>query len=176
MDGIDAALLDCSTDRPAIIATYASKFSPVICRQLEAALRLEDPRNADLTDLDQSIGEAFATATNTLLANTHTEPGSVTAIGSHGQTIRHEPDAPAPYSLQIGNPQTISKLTGIDVVADFRSADIEAGDHHPAPNSRQSRYRFRHRARQYPDGCLDAPPPRSADGPGWPDGGQRQRQ
>jgi len=127
MDGIDAALLDCSTDRPAIIATHASKFSPVIRQQLETALRLEDPRNADLADLDQSIGEAFAAATNALLKNTHTEPGSVTAIGSHGQTIRHEPDASAPYSLQIGNPQTISKLTGIDVVADFRSADIEAG-------------------------------------------------
>ncbi len=127
MDGIDAALLDCSTGKPAIIATHASEFSPGIRRQLEAALKLDTPRNADLADLDQAIGEAFAVAANALLANAHTEPRSVTAIGSHGQTIRHEPDAPKPYSLQIGDPHTISKLTGIDVVADFRSADIEAG-------------------------------------------------
>jgi anhydro-N-acetylmuramic acid kinase len=127
MDGIDAVLLDCSTDKPAIIATHASEFSPAIRRQLEAALQLDNPRTADLADLDQAIGEAFAAAANALLAEAHTEPGSVTAIGSHGQTIRHEPDAPEPYSLQIGNPRTISKLTGIDVIADFRSADIEAG-------------------------------------------------
>jgi anhydro-N-acetylmuramic acid kinase len=127
MDGIDAALLDFSAGTPAIIATHASEFSPGIRRRLEAAIHLDNPRNADLADLDQRLGEAFAAAANALLADTHTDPGSVAAIGSHGQTIRHEPDAPEPYSLQIGNPQTICKLTGIDVVADFRSADIEAG-------------------------------------------------
>ncbi len=127
MDGIDAALLDCSTGKPTIITTHAREFSPEIHRRLEEAIRLDDPRNADLADLDQVLGEAFAAAVNALLADAHMDPGAITAIGSHGQTIRHEPDAPEPYSLQIGNPLTISQLTGIDVVADFRSADIEAG-------------------------------------------------
>ena len=52
---------------------------------------------------------------------------TIAAIGSHGQTLRHQPDASAPYSLQIGNPETIASGTGIVTVADFRSADIAAG-------------------------------------------------
>jgi anhydro-N-acetylmuramic acid kinase len=51
----------------------------------------------------------------------------IRAIGSHGQTLRHQPDAITPYSLQIGNPATIASGTGITTVADFRSADIAAG-------------------------------------------------
>jgi anhydro-N-acetylmuramic acid kinase len=127
MDGIDAALLDCSTGTPVIIATHASEYSPGLRQRLEAAIQLANPCNADLSDLDETLGDAFAAAVNDLLTTAHIDPGSVAAIGSHGQTIRHEPDAPEPYSLQIGNPQRISRLTGIDVVADFRSADIKAG-------------------------------------------------
>jgi anhydro-N-acetylmuramic acid kinase len=51
----------------------------------------------------------------------------VTAIGSHGQTVRHQPDGRRPYSLQIGNPDIIATGTGVTTVADFRSADIAAG-------------------------------------------------
>jgi anhydro-N-acetylmuramic acid kinase len=127
MDGVDAALLDCSTAQPHVIATYAGSYPPGLRRQLDAALLLEDPPAADLGALDVAVGEAFASTATTLLKNAGFTPGDITAIGSHGQTIRHEPNAPAPYSLQIGAPGTISRLTGIDVVADFRTADIAAG-------------------------------------------------
>ncbi|HUT41369.1 MAG TPA: anhydro-N-acetylmuramic acid kinase [Gammaproteobacteria bacterium] len=127
MDGVDAALLDCSTPHPQVIATHAGAYSAELRRQLDAALLLENPLAVDLDELDTAVGEAFASAANALLAHAAVEPGAVTAIGSHGQTIRHEPNAPAPYSLQIGAPRAISRLTGIDVVADFRTADIEAG-------------------------------------------------
>ena len=49
------------------------------------------------------------------------------AIGSHGQTLRHEPYSEAPFTLQIGNPGIIAAGTGITTVADFRSADIALG-------------------------------------------------
>lgn len=62
-----------------------------------------------------------------MLSKSGTAPDAVIAIGSHGQTIRHEPDAATPYSLKIGNADTIASRTGIDVIADFRRADIEAG-------------------------------------------------
>ena len=52
MDGIDAALVDLSAAKPVIVATYASRFSPALHRQLEAAIRLDNPRAADLTALD----------------------------------------------------------------------------------------------------------------------------
>ena len=127
MDGIDAALVDFSTDTPNILATHSHSYPAALHRQLETALQLEDPLAADLTALDDAVGEVFAAATNELLAHAHYDPDSIAAIGSHGQTIRHEPDIATPYSLQIGNPARIASLTNIDVVADFRRADIEAG-------------------------------------------------
>ena len=127
MDGIDAALVDCSSGQPVLVAKHGSKYPADLRKRLDAATRLENPLAENLTALDNDIGRAFAQAANTLLADTHFSATQITAIGSHGQTIRHEPDAPVPYSLQIGNPRLISELTGIDVIADFRSADIEAG-------------------------------------------------
>jgi anhydro-N-acetylmuramic acid kinase len=81
----------------------------------------------NLAELNNDIGKEFAETANALLADAGFTPEEITAIGSHGQTIRHEPNAPAPYTLQMGNPQLISELTGIDVVADFRTPDMKAG-------------------------------------------------
>jgi anhydro-N-acetylmuramic acid kinase len=127
MDGIDAALLDLSSSQPVILATHSHAYPARLHEQLEAALQLEDPLQADLAALDQNVGACFAAAANALLHQSSIDPAAVTAIGSHGQTIRHEPDIARPYSLQIGNPDIIAAHTGIDVVADFRRADIEAG-------------------------------------------------
>jgi anhydro-N-acetylmuramic acid kinase len=127
MDGIDAALVDFTASRPDLISTHSHSYPAALHRQLEAALELEAPLLTDLTAIDAAVGETFAAATNELLSKAGMAPEDIIAIGSHGQTIRHEPDAPAPYSLQIGNPGIIAMRTGIDVVADFRRADIEAG-------------------------------------------------
>jgi anhydro-N-acetylmuramic acid kinase len=127
MDGIDAILVDFSSGQPTILATHDRGYPPHILEQLEAALLLDDLLAPDLTQLDKAVGECFASAVEELLHRTGVSPAAVTAIGSHGQTIRHEPNAPTPYSLQIGDPRTIAAMSGIDVIADFRRADIEAG-------------------------------------------------
>jgi anhydro-N-acetylmuramic acid kinase len=41
--------------------------------------------------------------------------------------IRHRPDIDKPFSLQIGNATRLAELTGIDVISDFRTADIKVG-------------------------------------------------
>jgi anhydro-N-acetylmuramic acid kinase len=127
MDGIDAALVDCTSDQPCLITAQGFSYPPELRNRLVAATQLANPRTENLSGLDDDLGREFAAATNSLLEYAQVTAGEITAIGSHGQTIRHEPDAPAPYTLQIGNPQLISHLTGIDVVADFRSPDIAAG-------------------------------------------------
>jgi anhydro-N-acetylmuramic acid kinase len=127
MDGIDAALVDFSPVHTHVIATHSEPYPGTVHRQLIAALDLPDPRNANLAGLDIAVGESFAHATNRLLNMAGVDRAEVRAIGSHGQTIRHEPNAAQPYSLQIGNPEIIAANTGIKVVADFRSADIRAG-------------------------------------------------
>jgi len=60
-----------------------------------------------------------------LLKNTGLYPEKITAIGVHGQTVRHRPEYG--YTLQINNPALLAELTDIDVIADFRSRDIAAG-------------------------------------------------
>jgi len=127
MDGIDAALVDFSSLRPRILGTHKEPYPAALQKQLAAAMQLEDPLGQDLSPLDEETGQCFARAANRLLELAGMESSAIRAIGSHGQTLRHEPGAAQPYSLQTGSPGVIANATRIDVVADFRRADIEAG-------------------------------------------------
>ncbi|MEM7430982.1 MAG: anhydro-N-acetylmuramic acid kinase [Pseudomonadota bacterium] len=128
MDGIDAALVSFSDDGIELLATHEHAYEESLREQLAIATHNTSLQRADqVAELHAAVGNAFRDATNTLLHSTETEPQEVVAIGSHGQTLRHEPDADEPYSLQIGDAQLIADGTGITTVADFRSADIEAG-------------------------------------------------
>ena len=127
MDAIDAALVDFSGRQPDIIATHNQPYPEDLKNRLVTALGLSAPLAADLSGLDKAVGKAFSDAVDKLLVLASIPADRVSAIGSHGQTIHHAPDAPQPYSLQIGNAALIAAQTGIDVVADFRRADIEAG-------------------------------------------------
>ncbi len=62
-----------------------------------------------------------------LLEDSGTPRERVTAIGSHGQTLRHRTDISPPFTWQIGDPNTVVEMTGITVVGDFRRRDIAAG-------------------------------------------------
>ncbi|MBL4630089.1 MAG: anhydro-N-acetylmuramic acid kinase, partial [Paraglaciecola sp.] len=76
---------------------------------------------------DRAVAEVFAQASLQLLKDNYIRPDQITAIGSHGQTIRHMPLGEHSFSLQIGDPNTLATLTGIDVIADFRRKDIALG-------------------------------------------------
>lgn len=79
--------------------------------------------------LDRELGGLFADAVLQLLQTTGYSASDITAIGSHGQTIRHRPrlNNGFGFTLQIGDPNTIAEITGITTVADFRRRDIVAG-------------------------------------------------
>jgi anhydro-N-acetylmuramic acid kinase len=64
-----------------------------------------------------------------LLSGSGLRPSAVLAIGAHGQTVRHRPQCfdDSGYTIQLNNPALLAELTGIDVVADFRSRDVAAG-------------------------------------------------
>ncbi len=78
-------------------------------------------------ELDAHLGETFASATLALIENNQLDANTIQAIGSHGQTIKHDPDSSLPYTIQIGNPSIIAERTNITTVADFRRRDIAAG-------------------------------------------------
>ena len=128
MDGIDAALVSFEDRSVNMVATLESDYPEELRHQLLAARDDSTLRDCgDVPELHQRVGECFRDAANELLSSTGTDPSSVAAIGSHGQTLRHEPDAEQPFSLQIGDPDLIARGTGITTVADFRTADIQLG-------------------------------------------------
>ena len=127
MDGIDVALIDCFTQKPHLVATHSKPWPDSIRLQLQQVQQLDDEAIFGLHELDRAIAVQFAEATLELLDVAGTDVNEVIAIGSHGQTIRHRPQADKPFSLQLGNGQHIADRTGIQTVSDFRSADIEAG-------------------------------------------------
>ena len=63
----------------------------------------------------------------TALERAGLSPDDIAAVGSHGQTIRHDPDGRWPSTTQIGDPNVIAQRTGITTVADFRRRDVAAG-------------------------------------------------
>jgi anhydro-N-acetylmuramic acid kinase len=128
MDAIDAALVDFDVAPLRIIATSATPFEPSLKRRISALI--DDADNVALDEvgeIDVELGRALANAALTLMASAGVSAGQVTAIGSHGQTLRHRPDLAAPFTWQIGDPNILAERTGVSVVADFRRRDVAAG-------------------------------------------------
>ncbi|HEY8682814.1 MAG TPA: anhydro-N-acetylmuramic acid kinase [Rhodanobacter sp.] len=127
-DSIDVALVDFAGGMPRVQATHAHPWPTalrermLVLAQGEAALDLDA-----FGRLDVEIGHCFADAALQLFAQCGIPAQTVRAIGSHGQTLRHRPTGEYPFTLQLGDPCVIAERCGIDVVADFRRADIAAG-------------------------------------------------
>jgi len=127
-DAIDAALLDFAGEKPQVRAARSTPY-PAALRERVLGLSQRDA-TVDLDAfgaLDTAIGEAFAAAALALLADAGIRADEVSAIGSHGQTLRHRPRPPQCFTLQVGCPHVIAERTGCTVVADFRRRDVAAG-------------------------------------------------
>ena len=128
MDGIDAALVRFGDRSLDIIETHQHEYPQPLSERLFAAIC--DPAihsTDDVADLHRDVGQCFCDAALALTRKASVDAKAVHAIGSHGQTVRHEPNAENPFSLQIGDGALISAGTGITTVADFRTADIALG-------------------------------------------------
>ena len=127
-DGIDAALVSFEHERPRLLAARTHPWSTALREQVLAMAQGETALDLDAFGrLDVALGHGFAEAALALLRDSGTPAGAVRAIGSHGQTVRHRPTGEHPFTLQLGDPATIAERCGIDVVADFRRADVAAG-------------------------------------------------
>jgi anhydro-N-acetylmuramic acid kinase len=128
MDAIDAALVDFDVAPLRVIATSATAFDPALKRRMTALIdRAASVALDEVGQLDVELGRAFAQAALSLMHRAGVGSSRVTAIGSHGQTLRHRPDLATPFTWQIGDPNTLAEMTGISVVADFRRRDVAAG-------------------------------------------------
>ena len=127
MDGIDAALVSFDHSCVLFSRTHQFPYPADLRRSLLRAIR--EPQNCtvdDVGELDQRVGECFRDAANAIVADANIDPTEIRAIGSHGQTLRHQPNAARPFSLQIGDARIIAASNGITTVANFRHADIAA--------------------------------------------------
>jgi anhydro-N-acetylmuramic acid kinase len=130
LDGIDAVVVDFADGQPGKLGTLASACMPIPDAVRERILRLCSPGNHEIDamgELDSELGTLFAAAATEVIRSAGLRAEDIVAIGSHGQTIRHRPAGTHPFTLQIGDPNTIAELTGITTVADFRRRDVAAG-------------------------------------------------
>ena len=129
LDGVDGVLADFSGSQPRVLAHHAMPFEPALKQEL---LALNTPSDNELHRAAlaaNGLVRVYAQTVQALLTETNTSASDVCAIGAHGQTVRHQPGAfdGTGYTLQLNNPALLAELTGIDVVADFRSRDVAAG-------------------------------------------------
>ncbi|MEO7885348.1 MAG: anhydro-N-acetylmuramic acid kinase [Polaromonas sp.] len=136
LDGADGVLVDFSGEKLRVLAAATESFDGVFRAEL---LALNSPTHNELhraAVAANHIAAAYARVVDALLGQAAAQgiaAPQVRAIGAHGQTVRHQPQrtsdepAGAGYTLQLNNPALLAELTGIDVVADFRSRDVAAG-------------------------------------------------
>lgn len=127
MDAVDVALVSFYESFPKLLSTASYPMPENFKAQ---CLELSQRGQGSIDDygrLDVLAGELFAEAVLHLLKTTNVKASEVRAIGSHGQNLRHRPNAKPPFSLQIGDPNIIAERTGILTIADFRRRDLAAG-------------------------------------------------
>lgn len=133
LDGVDGALVDFgdSGRRLAInvLAHVHRPFSTEFSREL---LALNSPQSNELhraAIAGNELAVLSSEVVHELLGTSGLSPSTITAIASHGQTVRHRPSEfdGIGYTLQLDSPALLAERTGIDVIADFRSRDLAAG-------------------------------------------------
>jgi anhydro-N-acetylmuramic acid kinase len=124
LDGVDAVLAEISAAGTVhILRTHYIPYPDDLRREL---LALHTPQANEIhlaAQIGNTLARLYAETTLSLLGDV--DRSTIRAIGSHGQTVRHRPADG--YTLQIGNAALLAELTGLNVVADFRSRDIAAG-------------------------------------------------
>jgi anhydro-N-acetylmuramic acid kinase len=136
LDGVDAVLVDFTTAEAPEAVSAMKVRGHVHCvfpEPLRAELlALNTPGDNELHRAalaGNALARLYAELVATLLKKHQRLATQIVAIGAHGQTVRHQPviDGQPGYSLQVNNPALLAELSGISVVADFRSRDVAAG-------------------------------------------------
>lgn len=123
-----------SADGVSVAAVRPRPFKVLACRTYpyEAALRrrILRARNAsvqELSLLNFELGMVFARAARRFCREEKLPLSCLAAVGSHGQTVLHDPRGKIPNTLQIGEASFLAEALGAPVVSDFRPRDMAAG-------------------------------------------------
>jgi len=127
LDGVDGVLVASPGGQ-----VLAEAYVPFPAELRETLMVLQAPSENELHRealAANALARHYADCVKTLLASAGLPASAITAVGAHGQTIRHRPGEfdGVGYTRQLNAPALIAELTGIDVVADIRSRDVAAG-------------------------------------------------
>lgn len=127
LDAIDVVIAERTSHGFKQIGGYAPDITPFLRTQL---LKICHKKHVDLQSLgviDHQFALACAEAVHQLLEKHHISSKMIIAIGSHGQTIYHDPIGKYPFTQQIGDANLIAAKTQIPCVSDFRRMDMAYG-------------------------------------------------
>jgi anhydro-N-acetylmuramic acid kinase len=134
LDGIDAILLRVTGADPAeiswdVVGFLTESYSPEERERIARAIASGGVH--DLALLGRDLALRFGATFLRLLESTGTDPADVRVLGSHGQTVWHDPPTEGlrGATLQVGDPSTLAETTGCPVVSDVRARDMAAGGH-----------------------------------------------
>ncbi|MHC4154188.1 MAG: anhydro-N-acetylmuramic acid kinase [Planctomycetota bacterium] len=131
-DGVDAVVVDILRNGVKVLAFDTFGYSTGLRRTILGLCKPKPCRTADICHLNFVLGEVFAQSIVTLCRNSGIDISTIDLLGSHGQTIYHNPKGRrfggriVRSTLQIGEPSVIAQRTGITTVADFRPRDMAA--------------------------------------------------
>lgn len=126
LDGVDGVLIDLEPGRPPRLRGH--RHEPFVGLLRDALTALNTPGGDEIDRAARaaaSVAMAYSSVVSALLFDCGLSASEVKAIGAHGQTVRHRPDAG--YTVQLLDGALLAELTRIDVVCDFRSRDMAAG-------------------------------------------------
>ena len=126
-DSIDCVALDLSSEEIRVLSCKNFEIPKDLKRDIIKSSQSEKIVQKLIDDLDFRMAEVLVDSVKGIISKSNIEVGDIKAIGSHGQTIKHEPKSDTPYTLQIGDPQKISNDLLITTVGNFRHDDIKAG-------------------------------------------------
>ena len=128
LDAVDGVAISFDSDeKMTLLGTHSLMLNTQLRTDILALTQPNTNEIERLGQVDAQVAQLFAQCANELLSKLNISRQQVSAIGSHGQTIRHRPYLNPPFTLQIGDPNVIAEQTGITVIADFRRRDVAAG-------------------------------------------------
>ena len=133
VDGIDIAIVDFHGGKPKLLAFDKVFYEPSLRTMI---LKISNPNTSSVDAIchyNTVVGTIFAESLIKFCKKKGPPLDTIDLIGSHGQTIYHNPGGKQfghrliRSTLQIGEPAVIAQKTGITTVADFRPGDMAAG-------------------------------------------------
>ncbi|MBU2425944.1 MAG: anhydro-N-acetylmuramic acid kinase [Gammaproteobacteria bacterium] len=127
LDGVDVVLVDFSAATPKLLSSLLLPYPASLRIELAAISQPGANEIERMGLIEADLADCYADAVAKLLLQSGVAASQIQAIGCHGQTIRHRPNARQPFSYQIGDMHRLAALTGIRVIGDFRRKDIAFG-------------------------------------------------